>query len=163
MTDRTEFEYGYDCSVSGDAAPLTRAMLIEARAKMEAPPQQPLEVISPQEYAARYSAPTTTCDPSDCMETECACDEYTPPDTTPDAVREALVVVERAVRTAHAVTGVMLDSERDALATLTAALSDLERLATALGRIEQGCMFPEDDVQRAIRDTARTALGRSEK
>jgi NTP pyrophosphatase (non-canonical NTP hydrolase) len=35
---------------------------------------------------------------------------------------------------------------------------ECERLREALGRIEHGCMFPEDDVQRAIRDVSRAAM-----
>jgi hypothetical protein len=36
--------------------------------------------------------------------------------------------------------------------------TECERLREALGRIEHGCMFPEDDVQRAIRDVSRAAM-----
>ena len=33
-----------------------------------------------------------------------------------------------------------------------------ERLRIVLGNIAEGCSFPEDDVQRAVRDAARQAL-----
>lgn len=41
---------------------------------------------------------------------------------------------------------------------VVAALYEIERLRAALTAIEQGCSFPEDDVQRAVRDRARQAL-----
>lgn len=37
-------------------------------------------------------------------------------------------------------------------------LSEIERLRAALERIAEGCSFPADDVQRAVRDAARAAL-----
>ena len=42
---------------------------------------------------------------------------------------------------------------------------DIQRAAVAglieaMGRIERGCQFPADDVQRTIRDVARAALAR---
>ncbi len=44
------------------------------------------------------------------------------------------------------------------LAHVEAQAAENERLRAALGRIAEGCSFPADDVQRAIRDTARDAL-----
>lgn len=44
------------------------------------------------------------------------------------------------------------------LAHVEAQAAEIERLRAALGRIAEGCSFPADDVQRAIRDTARDAL-----
>ena len=44
------------------------------------------------------------------------------------------------------------------LAHVDAQAAENERLRAALGRIAEGCSFPADDVQRAIRDTARDAL-----
>lgn len=35
-------------------------------------------------------------------------------------------------------------------------------LLEALKRIEQGCSFPSDDVQRAMRDVARAAIAKAE-
>lgn len=44
------------------------------------------------------------------------------------------------------------------LAHVEAQAAEIERLRAALGRIAEGCSFPADGVQRAIRDTARDAL-----
>lgn len=44
------------------------------------------------------------------------------------------------------------------LAHVEAQEAEIERLRAVLGRIAEGCSFPADDVQRAIRDTARDAL-----
>ena len=44
------------------------------------------------------------------------------------------------------------------LAHVEAQAAEIERLRAALGRIAEECSFPADDVQRAIRDTARDAL-----
>lgn len=41
---------------------------------------------------------------------------------------------------------------------ITALREENERLKDALARIEKGCSFPADDVQKAIRDVARSAL-----
>ena len=48
--------------------------------------------------------------------------------------------------------------ENDANARLIAAAPDM---AEALRRIEEGCSFPEDNVQRACRDVARAALAKA--
>ncbi len=48
--------------------------------------------------------------------------------------------------------------ERDANRMLIAAAPDM---AEALRRIEEGCSFPEDNVQRACRDVARAALAKA--
>lgn len=44
------------------------------------------------------------------------------------------------------------------LAHVEAQEAEIERLRAVLERIAEGCSFPADDVQRAIRDTARDAL-----
>lgn len=44
------------------------------------------------------------------------------------------------------------------IAHVEAQEAEIERLRATLGRIAEGCSFPADDVQRAIRDTARDAL-----
>jgi len=46
--------------------------------------------------------------------------------------------------------------ERDRLKALNA------ELVAALKSIEAGCSFPSDDVQRAVRDRARTAIAKAE-
>ena len=48
--------------------------------------------------------------------------------------------------------------EREANRMLIAAAPDM---AEALRRIEEGCSFPEDNVQRACRDVARAALAKA--
>jgi hypothetical protein len=54
----------------------------------------------------------------------------------------------------------IFDVVRDVLARERARA---ERLAKALRAIEEGCSFPADSVQRAVRDRARAALTADEK
>lgn len=42
---------------------------------------------------------------------------------------------------------------------ILALAADRDRLMVILRRIEVGFSFPEDDVQRAVRDTIREAIG----
>lgn len=54
------------------------------------------------------------------------------------------------------------ETEQDAIEDWNTRADDglLDEAVTALERIEQGCMFPEDDVQKTIRDVARAVLTR---
>jgi hypothetical protein len=44
------------------------------------------------------------------------------------------------------------------LSLLAPVIEKAEKYKKALEQIERGCSFPEDDVQRAIRDVARKTL-----
>jgi hypothetical protein len=51
-------------------------------------------------------------------------------------------------------------SKQDLIDMLGRALDAKRELIEALVRIERGCAFPDDDVQRAIREVARTTLAK---
>jgi hypothetical protein len=47
---------------------------------------------------------------------------------------------------------------KNLLSLLAPVIEKAEKYKKALEQIERGCSFPEDDVQRAIRDVARKTL-----